>query len=78
MSKKTIEELRSGKEFVNHALHHQNLIDYRQRGSHFIGETEKGMVVIPNHDKDLGIGIRKAIIKTMLAIGLGIFLVVIL
>lgn len=79
MSKNSkLDSLRSGKQFIDYVRKNPAMTDFRQRGSHFIAETDKGMVVIPNHNKDLGVGIRKAIIKTIIAIGLGIYLLVVL
>lgn len=73
MAKNTLDKCRSGKDFRHYAEHHENCRETRQSGSHFIVKgTKPGSAIIPVHNGDLGTGIRQKIIKSLLAIGLGI------
>lgn len=72
MSKKDIRTFRRGTEFVQYIKHHPHTVDYRQTGSHFVGETKRGIVVVPNKSDELGKGLREKIVKIMFSIGLGI------
>jgi predicted RNA binding protein YcfA (HicA-like mRNA interferase family) len=74
---KSLENLTSGKEFVKYVEHNENTKSIRQCGSHVIAHTEKGMIVIPNHSKDLGTGMKRKLIKTMIIIGLGVLAAII-
>jgi predicted RNA binding protein YcfA (HicA-like mRNA interferase family) len=72
---KNLNQLRSGKEFVNYA--EKKGAKIRQgKGSHTIVEYEGQNFVIPVHSGDLGKGLRHKIIKWFVAVGLGIFVLV--
>jgi predicted RNA binding protein YcfA (HicA-like mRNA interferase family) len=73
-SKKSIERLKSGKEFLAHARRSENYDGERVSGSHHTVFSKRGgFVVIPVHgNKDVATGTRVSIIKRMIAIGLAI------
>ena len=73
MSKKTLPQCKSGRDFCKHAEKHPNLRSARHtRGSHRIYRTDKGSCVVPYHNKDMGNGLRAKIIKIFALIGLGV------
>lgn len=75
MSKKNLRDCRHGKDFVAYASTHGATEIRPGKGDHTVVKTERGMVVVPvGHE--LGIGLRSKVIKTMLAIGITIFLLV--
>jgi predicted RNA binding protein YcfA (HicA-like mRNA interferase family) len=72
---KNLNQLRSGKEFVNYA--EKKGAKIRQgKGSHTIVEYEGQSFVIPVHTGDLGKGLRHKIIKWFVAVGLGLFVLI--
>jgi hypothetical protein len=75
---KKLEKLKKGSEFVHYAEHHPATRSTRQCGSHVTVHTDKGMAVVPNHNKDLGTGLRSKLLKTFVIIGLGIWILSIL
>lgn len=68
---KSLEQLRSGKEFLSYAERHGAEIR-NGRGSHFVVVTDQGQCVVPVHPGDLGKGLRHSIVKTFALIGLGL------
>lgn len=66
---KRLEQLRRGDEFISYAERRGASVR-NGKGSHFMVSTDKGSVVIPVHNGDLGKGLRCKIIKSLLAIGL--------
>lgn len=75
MSKKTLQNCHSGKDFLHYAEKHGAAVR-NGNGSHFVASTAKGSVVVPYHaNKDLGTGLRHKIVKAFLAIGITIILV---
>ncbi len=68
---KTLQQLRSGPEFVKWAEHKGAQIR-NGKGSHCIVSTQRGQTVVPRHNGDLGTGLRVKLVKTFLAIGLAI------
>jgi hypothetical protein len=67
MAKKKLRQCQSGKDFLKYCRKQAN-IEYG-KGSHAKVVTDKGFVVIPHHNKDLGRGLRSVIIKGLVAIG---------
>jgi predicted RNA binding protein YcfA (HicA-like mRNA interferase family) len=67
--KQKLSQLRSGKEFVHYAETHGAEVR-NGKGSHAIVHTAKGQTVVPQHNNDLGIGLRMKLVKTFIAIGL--------
>ena len=78
MSKRmTLDECKSGRDFRQYVEHHPNLTSERQSGSHLcVKGTQPGTAVIPVHDGDMPNGTRRSVIKMLLLIGLGIFIMV--
>jgi predicted RNA binding protein YcfA (HicA-like mRNA interferase family) len=70
---RTIEQCRSGKEFVGYAETHGAEVR-NGHGSHFVVSTEKGQCVVPVHPGELGKGLRCKIVKLFLLIGLALLL----
>ena len=69
---KKLDQLRKGKEFINYAEKHGATV--RQgKGSHKIVQFKGESFSIPEHNEDLGKGLRAKIIKWFIAIGLGLF-----
>ena len=75
MSKKKLNQCRSGKDFIAYA-DRKGAVIRGGRGSHHIVKTDKGMCIVPVHARDLGRGLLAKLIKTFTAIGLGLFLLV--
>lgn len=71
MAKKTLDKCRKGKDFISYAASQGAKIK-NGKGSHIKVYGPRGMCPVPNHNKDLGNGLRCAIIKMFVAIGLGI------
>jgi hypothetical protein len=71
MCKKQLNQCRSGDDFYDYAIHH-GAENRNGKGSHVIVSTDRGSVVIPRHNNDLGTGLRNQIIKTLIAIGISI------
>jgi hypothetical protein len=76
--KKTLQQLREGKEFHHYFKHHPNTLELRNgKGDHEIARGPSGMVVYPiGHE--LGKGLRATVIKMAIAAGLGILLLLML
>lgn len=75
MSRKTLEQCKSGKDFISYATTHGATVR-NGNGSHFMVTTERGGVVVPYHaNNDLGTGLRHKIIKAFLTIGISILLI---
>lgn len=75
MSHKTLEQCKSGKDFISYATTHGATVR-NGNGSHFMVTTERGGVVVPYHaNNDLGTGLRHKIIKAFISIGILILLV---
>lgn len=75
MSRKTLEQCKSGKDFLQYATTHGARVR-NGNGSHFVASTTKGSVVVPYHaSHDLGTGLRHKIIKAFLAIGISVILI---
>lgn len=72
---KTIDTFRYGKEFVKQA--EKKKAETRQSGSHVIVKTPMGMAVVPVHPHELGTGLRKSLVRTFIAIGLGVMVIAI-
>ncbi len=71
---KNLNQLRSGKEFVNYA--EKKGAKIRQgKGSHTVVEYKGESFVIPIHSGDLGKGLRHKIVKWFISIGLGILII---
>ena len=72
---KRLDQLRKGEEFVRYAECRGAHV--RQgRGSHVIVENENGQAVVPvGHTKELGKGLRCALVKVFVGMGLGLTLV---
>lgn len=71
-----LEKCESGTDFERYVRRQPEVEKCHQCGSHLSVTTRDGMAVIPVHSKDLGHGIRAKIVKTLIAIGLGTFLIV--
>lgn len=70
MSRKSLEQCHSGKDFIDYAKTHGANVR-NGNGSHFIVTTDKGGVCVPYHaNHDLGTGLRRKIIKAFLSIGI--------
>lgn len=69
MSKKKLETLRSGYEFIQYAKT-QDCTIRNGHGSHMVVSNDKGSIVIPSHRSDLGKGLRCKIVKAFVALGL--------
>lgn len=73
MAKKNLSQCRRGREFIKYAKK-QGASTEPAKGSHVKLRTENGVVIIPDHNgKDLGKGLRFAIIKQLAAIGITLF-----
>ncbi len=70
---KNLNQLRKGKEFVSHAEKKGAEIR-RGKGSHVVIKYKGESFVVPEHNTDLGTGLRAKIIKWFIAIGLGILI----
>lgn len=70
---KNLNQFRKGKEFISHAERKGAKIR-PGKGSHTVVEYNGQSFVIPEHNKDLGTGLRHKIIKWFIAIGLGILI----
>ena len=68
---KNLRQLRKGKEFVDWAEKKGAKVR-PGKGSHKIAEFKNESFSIPQHNDDLGKGLRSKIIKWFIAIGLGI------
>ena len=66
---KTLDKCRKGKDFIGYAASKGAEIK-NGKGSHAKVYTGEGMCVVPRHNKDLGPGIRRAIIRQLAAIGI--------
>jgi len=76
---KTIDDCKSGRDFAQYVGKHPAAHDIRQSGSHMcVKGSRPGTAVFPVHDGDMPGGTRKSVIKMLLLIGLGIFLIVLL
>ena len=70
---KSLHSCRKGKEFVRYAKKSGAVVE-PCKGSHQKVRTDKGVVVVPvGHTKEIGKGLRSAIIKQFAAIGIMIF-----
>lgn len=74
MAKHSIDQCRSGKDFLKFAKAHKAEIR-NGKGSHVIVSTPKGSAVVPYHTQDLGPGLRTKLVKVFTAIGLAALLV---
>ncbi len=75
MAKKSLTACKSGKHFVSYSS--RQGAEVREGARHTIVKTEKGSVAVPRHgNKDLATGTRHTIIKSLLAIGIVCFMVV--
>ena len=70
---KNLNQLRSGKEFVNYAEKKGAKVR-PGKGSHTLVEYKCESFVIPVHSGDLGKGLRHKIVKWFISIGLGILI----
>lgn len=76
MSKQTLNDCKSGRDFARYVEHNPDARDLRQNGSHLCCKGPKpGTAVIPVHNGDLPTGTRRSILKMLAAIGLGLFIV---
>ena len=79
MPKKSLNECKSGKDFVDYSVKQGARVRYGH-GSHQMVITSKGATPIPVHgNHDLGTGLRHNIIKTLLTLGIScvlLFLVI--
>lgn len=67
---KSLHSCRKGKEFVRYAKKNGAIVE-PGKGSHQKVRTKKGVVVVPvGHSKEIGRGLRSAIIKQFAAIGI--------
>lgn len=76
MSRKSLEQCKSGKDFLEYASTHGGSVSYG--GNHPKVTTKQGGVIVPvpyhgNHD--LGTGLRHKLIKAFISIGILILLV---
>ena len=71
---KDLDACRSGKDFIGYAKKHGGEIR-NGHGSHQIVKGPKGAAVVPFHNKDLGKGLRVKLVKSFIAIGLVLSLV---
>jgi mRNA interferase HicA len=76
MPKKTIQQLKSGKEFVDYAKK-QDGVNVRQgKGSHQVIEYKGEQFAVPVHgNEDLSKGLRHSLIKWLIRVGLGLLAV---
>lgn len=75
MSKKTIHQMTRAKDFDKYLSREADSV--RQNGSHRTYKFDgKGSVVVPMHNGDIPVGTRRSIVKMIIAIGLGLFVVV--
>lgn len=72
---KNLNQLRKGKEFVDYAEKKGAEIR-RGKGSHVIVRYKGESFVIPEHNQDLGTGLRAKIIKWFIAVGLGLLILI--
>lgn len=72
---KNLKQLRKGKEFVDWAAK-KGAIVRQGKGSHKIVEFKGESFSIPEHNEDLGKGLRSKIIKWFTGIGLGILIII--
>jgi len=75
MSKKRLDQCRTGRDFIKYADCKGAQIR-TGKGSHHIVSTDKGACVVPVHARDLSKGLLAKLVKTFCAIGLGLFLLV--
>lgn len=71
MGKKSLQQCKNHREFSKYAKRNGAFIEHGRR--HDLAKTSKGHCALPRHNGDYGKGLRSAIIKTMIAIGLGLF-----
>lgn len=72
---KSLQACRSGKDFLRLAetAERNGKCKIRNgKGSHAVITTEQGAVVIPRHNDDLGIGLRKKLCKWFVILGLAL------
>lgn len=69
MSKKSLDQCREGKDFIEYAETHGAAQVRNGKGDHFVVYGPKGQVVVPACH-ELGKGLRHKVIKTMIAIGI--------
>jgi hypothetical protein len=72
MGKKSLDQLRTGSDFVSYVEHHPATREIRQSGSHVcVKGPNPGTAVFPNHGgKELAPGTRRSVVKMLVAIGL--------
>jgi len=79
MSRKTLDECRTGNDFRSYVDHDPRTKEIRECGSSHTGVKgpKPGTAVLCGHgSKELPIGTRKNIIKMLIAIGLGIAILI--
>lgn len=76
MSKKNLDQLKTGTDFVKYVENNPKTREIRQSGSHVcVKGPNPGTAVFPNHGgKELAPGTRRSAIKMLMAIGLAIVL----
>lgn len=68
---KKLKQCRKGSDFVR--LAEKSGADISNgKGSHVKVRNEKGIAIVPRHNKDLGKGLRASLIKTFVAMGIAI------
>lgn len=75
MAKKSLDQCMTGDDFLKYAKKKPQARIRNGKGSHVIVETDLGSCVLPCHPRDLGTGLRHAIIKAMIAIGLACIII---
>ena len=69
MAKKSLQQCRSGKDFVRYAEKAGARIE-NGKGSHAKVYNDKGIAIVPRHNNDLGKGLRFTLIKTFVKMGI--------
>ena len=75
MSKKTLEQCKSGDDFYRLARRSENLISERQCGSHVVLTARKGSATVARHNGDMAKGTASALRKRFVVIGLAVLVV---
>ena len=74
MAKKTLEQCKTGRDFIGYAEHRGGYVD-RQCGSHAIVKAPSGGTCpVPVHPGEIPTGTRYSIIKRFITIGLAVMI----
>lgn len=74
MAKKNLEQCRTAKDFIKYAERQGGVVEGSKKGVKVYGPNDGFAVIHSNHPRDLATGTRAALIKALVAIGLGVVL----